>query len=68
MDLYATKAATLARLVPLIDRLAAAGVSPDGLTLAAIPVAAIAGACLLGSTAAPALLVLVPILAAHGSC
>jgi CDP-diacylglycerol---glycerol-3-phosphate 3-phosphatidyltransferase len=64
MDLYATKAATLARLVPLIDRLAAAGVSPDQLTLAAIPVAVIAGASLLASAAVPAFLVLVPILAA----
>jgi CDP-diacylglycerol---glycerol-3-phosphate 3-phosphatidyltransferase len=64
MDLYATKAATLARLDPLIDRLAASGVSPDQLTLAAIPVAVIAGACLLASTAVPALLVLIPFLAA----
>ena len=64
MDLYATKAATLARLVPLVDRLVAANVSPDRLTLAAIPVAVLAGACLLASTAVPALLIAVPFLAA----
>jgi phosphatidylglycerophosphate synthase len=64
MDLYATKAATLARLVPLVDRLVAANVSPDRLTLAAIPVAVLAGASLLASTAVPALLIAVPFLAA----
>ena len=64
MDLYATKAATLARLDPLIDRLAAANVSPDRLTLAAIPVAIVAGASLLASTLSPAWLIAVPVLAA----
>lgn len=63
MDLYATKAATLARLGPLIDRLAAAGVSPDQLTLAAIPIAILGGVCLFASTVAPVLLVLVPVFA-----
>ncbi len=63
MDLYATKAATLARLDPLVGRLAAANVSPDQLTLAAIPVAVIAGACLLASTLSPAWLLAIPVLA-----
>ena len=39
MDLYATKGAINARLVPLVDRLAKAGVTPDQVTLAAVPVA-----------------------------
>ena len=62
MDLYASKGAVNARLLPLVDRLAAAGVTPDQVTLAAIPVALLGGACLLGSTAWPALLLLVPLL------
>jgi CDP-diacylglycerol--glycerol-3-phosphate 3-phosphatidyltransferase len=63
LDLYATKAALNARLVPLVDRLAAAGVSPDAITLAAIPVAVLAGACLLASPVLPAILLAVPVLA-----
>ena len=63
MNLYATKAALNARLVPLVDRLAAAGVAPDAVTLAAVPVAVLAGACLLASPAIPVLLLLVPVLA-----
>lgn len=63
MNLYATKAALNARLVPFVDRLAAAGVTPDAVTLAAVPVALAAGACLLASPAAPILLLLVPVLA-----
>jgi len=62
VDLYATKGAINARLVPLVDRLAAAGVSPDALTLAAVPVAAAAGLALLASMAAHPLLALVPVL------
>ena len=62
MDLYASKGAVNARLLPLVDRLAAAGVTPDQVTLAAIPVALLGGACLLGSTTWPALLLLVPVL------
>jgi CDP-diacylglycerol--glycerol-3-phosphate 3-phosphatidyltransferase len=62
MDLYATKGAVNARLVPLVDRLAAAGVTPDQVTLAAVPVAVAAGACLLASPAVPALLLVVPLL------
>lgn len=63
MDLYATKAATVARLAPWVDRLAAMGVSPDAITLAAIPVAIVAGACLLASPIVPGLLLAVPLLA-----
>jgi CDP-diacylglycerol--glycerol-3-phosphate 3-phosphatidyltransferase len=63
MDLYATKAAANARLVPLVDRLARAGVTPDQVTLAAVPVAVVAGACLLASTTVPVLLLAVPLLA-----
>ena len=62
MDLYASKGAVNARLLPLVDRLASAGVTPDQVTLSAIPVALLGGACLLGSTAWPALLLLVPVL------
>ncbi len=64
MNLYATKGAINARLVPLVGRLAAAGVTPDQITLAAVPVALIGGACLLLSPGAPALLVAIPVLAA----
>jgi CDP-diacylglycerol--glycerol-3-phosphate 3-phosphatidyltransferase len=62
MNLYATKGAVNARLVPLVDRLSSAGVTPDQVTLAAVPVAVVAGACLLASTAVPALLLAVPLL------
>jgi len=64
MNLYATKGAVNARLIPLVDRLAAAGVTPDQVTLAAVPVAAIAGACVLASPQVPVLLLAVPLLAA----
>jgi CDP-diacylglycerol--glycerol-3-phosphate 3-phosphatidyltransferase len=60
VNLYATKGAINARLVPVVDRLAAQGVSPDALTLAAIPVSIVGGLCLLASVAAPAALLLVP--------
>ena len=62
MDLYATKGAINARLVPLVDRLAKAGVTPDQVTLAAVPVAVLGGACLLLSSAVPWLLLVVPLL------
>jgi CDP-diacylglycerol---glycerol-3-phosphate 3-phosphatidyltransferase len=62
MDLYATKGAINARLVPLVDRLAKAGVTPDQVTLAAVPVAILGGACLLLSPSVPALLLAVPLL------
>lgn len=63
MDLYARKTAMLGRLTPIVERLAAAGVSPDTVTLAALPVAAAAGALLLLSSSAPGVLLAVPILA-----
>src|SRR2546423_10408662 len=64
MGLYAAKAGIVGRLSPLVDGLAARGVSPDAITLAAVPVAVVGGACLLGSTAVPGLLIAVPFLAA----
>jgi CDP-diacylglycerol--glycerol-3-phosphate 3-phosphatidyltransferase len=64
VNLYATKGAINARLVPLVDRLAAAGVTPDQITLAAVPVAIIGSVCLLLSPGAPALLLGIPVLAA----
>jgi phosphatidylglycerophosphate synthase len=64
MDLYVTKGAINARLAPLVDRLAERGVSPDALTLAAIPVALTASACLVLSPALPAVLLAVPLLVA----
>jgi CDP-diacylglycerol---glycerol-3-phosphate 3-phosphatidyltransferase len=64
VDLYAGKTALLGRLTGIVDRLAAAGVSPDTVTLAALPVAAAAGALLLLSPTAPGVLLAVPILAA----
>jgi phosphatidylglycerophosphate synthase len=63
MNLYATKAALNLRLAPLVDRMATAGVAPDAVTLAALPVAVAGGACILGSPAVPALLLGVPLLA-----
>jgi CDP-diacylglycerol--glycerol-3-phosphate 3-phosphatidyltransferase len=63
MNLYATKAAANARLIPVVDRLAAAGVTPDQVTLAAVPVALLGGACLLASPSVPVLLLAVPVLA-----
>src|ERR1700693_4173210 len=64
MDLYATKVAVSARLVPLVVRLARAGVTPDQVTLAAVPVAVAGGACLLLSPDVAWLLLLVPVLVA----
>jgi CDP-diacylglycerol---glycerol-3-phosphate 3-phosphatidyltransferase len=62
MDLYATKGAINARLAPLVDRLAKVGVTPDQVTLAAVPVAVLGGVCLLLSTSIPWLLLAVPLL------
>ncbi len=47
----------------MIDRLSRGGVSPDTVTLAAIPVGLAAALCLLLSPAAPGLLLFVPVLA-----
>jgi CDP-diacylglycerol--glycerol-3-phosphate 3-phosphatidyltransferase len=62
MNLYATKGAVNTRLVPLVDRLSRAGVTPDQVTLAAVPVALVGGACLLVSPQVPVLLLAVPLL------
>ena len=64
MDLYRSKASIVGGLGPVVGWLARRGVSPDAVTLAAVPVAAIGGACLLLSSATPVLLLLVPFLAA----
>src|SRR6187397_2272170 len=64
MNLYAGKGAINARLAPLVAWLAARGVTADTLTLAAIPVAAGAAACLLLSAVTPWWLAIVPLLAA----
>ena len=63
MDLYRSKSAIVRGLEPLVDRLARAGVSPDAVTLAAVPVGILAGGCLLLSPTVPALLLAVPLLA-----
>jgi phosphatidylglycerophosphate synthase len=60
MDWYRSKRALAARLDGVVGRLAAAGVSPDLVTLFAIPVAAIGGLCLLVSPTVPLALLLVP--------
>ena len=62
MDLYAMKGALNARLEPVVDWLAWTGVTPDQVTLAAVPVAMVGGACLLLSPSIPWLLLLVPVL------
>lgn len=64
MDLYAGKSGLVARLDPVVGALAARGVAPDAVTLAAVPVAILGGVALLGSPIVPAALLLVPFLAA----
>lgn len=63
MNLYAGKPGIVARLDPLVARLARAGISPDAVTLAAVPVAVAGGGLLLLSPTIPAALLLVPIVA-----
>jgi CDP-diacylglycerol--glycerol-3-phosphate 3-phosphatidyltransferase len=63
MDLYRLKPAIVRGMDPVIDVLARAGVSPDAVTLAAVPIGAIGGAAILASPRAPALLLLVPVTA-----
>jgi CDP-diacylglycerol--glycerol-3-phosphate 3-phosphatidyltransferase len=63
VDLYRSKTRIVGALAPIVDGLARQGISPDAVTLSAIPVGILAGACILGSPAAPALLLLVPVLA-----
>lgn len=64
MDLYRSKSAVSRRLEPVVDLLVRRRVSPDTLTLAAVPVGLLAGGCLLLSPAFPAVLLAVPLLAA----
>ena len=64
MDLYRSKGRIVRGLDPAVDRLARAGISPDAVTLAAIPVGVLAGVCILASPAVPVLLLVVPVLAA----
>jgi CDP-diacylglycerol--glycerol-3-phosphate 3-phosphatidyltransferase len=64
VDLYRSKGRIVGGLEPVVDALAARGVSPDAVTLAAVPVALVAAGCLLLSPAVPGLLLLVPVLAA----
>jgi CDP-diacylglycerol--glycerol-3-phosphate 3-phosphatidyltransferase len=63
MDWYRSKQAIVARLDGVVGRLAAAGVSADAVTVSAIPLAVVGGACLLVSPVAPLLLLIVPIAA-----
>jgi CDP-diacylglycerol---glycerol-3-phosphate 3-phosphatidyltransferase len=64
VDLYRSKGRIVGGLAPVVDGLARRGISPDAVTLAAIPVGAVAAACILASPSAPALLLAVPVLAA----
>jgi phosphatidylglycerophosphate synthase len=63
VDLYRSKARIVGGLEPIVRGLERRGVAPDAVTLAAVPVGVVAGACILASPAAPALLLLVPVLA-----
>lgn len=63
MDLYGLKPAIVRGMDPLLGFLARARVSPDAVTLAAVPIGAIGGAAILASPRAPALLLLVPLTA-----
>jgi phosphatidylglycerophosphate synthase len=63
MDWYRSKRALAARHDGVEARLAAAGVSPDLVTVFAIPVAVIGGLCLLVSPTVPLALLLVPLAA-----
>ena len=60
MNWYASKRAIVARLDGVVERLAAAGVAPDTVTLAALPVAVAGGICIAVSPEVPIALVLVP--------
>ena len=63
MDWYRSKQTIVGRLDGVVGRLARAGISPDAVTLAAIPLAAIGGICLLLSPTVPVALLVVPIAA-----
>src|SRR5215210_6670653 len=63
MDWYSSKQHIVARLDGIVRRLAAAGVSPDAVTLSAIPIALAGGLLIAISPAIPILLAAVPIAA-----
>jgi phosphatidylglycerophosphate synthase len=63
MDWYRSKRDIVGRLGGVVDRLAAADVSADAVTVAAVPVAVLGGLALLASPNLPALLLLVPLTA-----
>jgi phosphatidylglycerophosphate synthase len=63
VDLYRSKARIVGSLAFVVDALARRGVNPDVVTLAAIPVGLVAGACILASPTVPILLLAVPLLA-----
>ena len=64
MDLYRTKPWILARLDGVVAALDRAGVSPDAVTLAAIPLALAGGGLLLLSPTLPLVLLAIPLVAA----
>lgn len=64
MDLYQSKSAIARGLKPIVEWLERSGVSPDAVTLAAIPVGLIGGGLLILSPTAPVALLGVPVLAA----
>src|SRR5690349_11784099 len=64
MDLYASKGRFVAGLTPVVGWLAARGVSPDAVTVAAVPIAALAAVALLASPSVPLAVVAGPVLAA----
>ncbi len=64
MDLYRSKGTFVRGLEPILRSLEARGVSPDAVTLAAVPVGLVGGACLLASPVVPLALLAVPLLAA----
>jgi len=63
VDLYRSKSSIVRAVDPIVERLARRGVSPDTVTLAAVPVGLVAGALLLVSPSAPIALLAVPVLA-----
>jgi phosphatidylglycerophosphate synthase len=64
INLYRLKPAFLRALEPLVRWCIDRHIRPDTLTLAAVPVAFVGGAAIVASQAVPALLLLVPIVAA----
>jgi CDP-diacylglycerol--glycerol-3-phosphate 3-phosphatidyltransferase len=61
MDWYRSKRVIVARLDGVVERLASAGVSPDTVTLSAVPVAVAGGLALLASPTVAWALLLVPV-------